>query len=96
MLYKQNVLYVNLTHAQIKILEIRRSINIENNPNKVTTVNHSNSDRITRGMMIGPLQENNTPCTCLGDATRLWNKAPETVKAAKTLNGAKKCIKNLH
>ena len=89
MLENQNMLSVNQTHAQIKILEIWRSINIANNPNKVKTINHSNSDRTTRGMTSGLLQENNTPNTCLGDATRLWNKAPDTVRTPQTLNGAK-------
>jgi hypothetical protein len=45
MLENQNMLSVNQTHAKIKILEIRRSINIVNNPNKVKTINHYNSDR---------------------------------------------------
>jgi hypothetical protein len=55
MLENQNMLSVNQTHAQIKILEIWRSINIVNNPNKVKTINHSNSDRTTRGMTFGLL-----------------------------------------
>jgi hypothetical protein len=38
-------------------------------------------------MTFGLLQENNTPSTCLVDATRLWNKAPDAVRTSNTING---------
>jgi hypothetical protein len=40
-------------------------------------------------MKFGLLHENNTPSACSGDATRLWNKAPDAVRTFKTINGAK-------
>ena len=61
-------------------------------PYKVALISHVNYDRIiTRGMTTGQLQENNTSNTCNGDASILWNKAPESVWSAKTLGCAKKC-----
>ena len=71
-----------------------KSMNIDNFPNKVAPISHVNSDRTTRGMKIGQLQENNTPNTCIGDASRLCNKAPESVQSAKTLGCAKKVQKS--
>jgi hypothetical protein len=58
MLEKQNMLSVSQTHAQIKILEIWRSIN---NPNKVKNNNHSNLERTARGMTFGLLQKKTIP-----------------------------------
>ena len=93
MLDSQQMLSVNQTHAQIKILEVWKALNVENNPNKVSTISHDNTDRITRGLSAGLLQENSTPQTCLGDAIRLWNKAPDCVRLSSTLAGAKKASK---
>ena len=67
----QKILSVNQTHAQIKIIEMWKATNLKKYPNKVAQISHSNSDRITRRIAIGNLQENNTPSTCLGDAERL-------------------------
>ena len=36
---------------------------------------------------------NGTPNTFIGDATRLWNRAPEELKSSKTLYSAKTEIK---
>ena len=69
MLESQKMLSVNQTHAQIKILEIWKAVNVENYPNRVTTIRHENTDRTTRGMSNGFLQENKTPKTCIGDKT---------------------------
>ena len=93
MLDRQNMLSVNQTHAQIKILEIWKAVNVENHPNQVNVIKHDQSDRTSRGMTKGLLQENSTPKTCIGDAVRLWNKAPETIRSAKSLAIAKKMTK---
>ena len=59
----------------------------------VNVIKHDQSDRTSRGMTKGLLQENSTPKTCIGDAVRLWNKAPETIRSAKSLAIAKKMTK---
>ena len=72
MLESQKMLSVNQTHAQIKILEMWKATNFNNYPNKVAQTSHINTDRITMCITLGNLLENNTPNTCLGDATRLF------------------------
>ena len=88
------MLSVSQIHAQIKILEVWKAVNVENHPNKVKVIKHDQTDRTSRGMTKGLLQENITPKTCIGDAVRLWNKAPETIRSAKSLAIAKKVTKN--
>ena len=80
MLDNQIMLSLNQTHAQIKILEIWKATNIENNPSKVSIIRHENSDCTTRDMTTRQLKEHNTPSTCLGDAIRLWNRAPDSIR----------------
>ena len=41
------------------------------------------------GLYLYILYENNTPTTCLGNATMLWNSAPTNVGNAKPLYPAK-------
>ena len=40
-------------------------------------------------------EDDDSIIVCLGDTTSLWNKAPEAVKTAKTLYGAKNASKTL-
>ena len=49
--------------------------------------------RCTSGKWIEFGVSSKAKASFLGDAIRLWNKAPEKLKVAKTINGAKKDIK---
>ena len=54
--------------------------------------------RTTRGVTNGRLAEEGSSNlivnSYIGDATRLWNKAPDAIKMSLTLNSAKTDIKN--
>ena len=48
---------------------------------------------LTQPQVANQQQKTGTPNTFIGDATRLWNKAPPEIKTAKTITAAKKEIK---
>ena len=66
-------------------------------PIKVNTQQTPINARTTRGVTNGKLIEEGTSNlmvnSCIGDATRLWNRAPEGIKTSKTLFSAKMEIK---
>ena len=49
--------------------------------------------RVTRGVTERKLVEPSTLNTFIGNATRLWNNAPEMIKNSKCISTAKKEIK---
>ena len=97
LLENQKMLSVNQTAAQIKLTEIWKAINIVRFPIKIKKQSTIKDARITRGVTFEKLVEEGssilTSNSCIGDATKLWNKAPEAVRATKTLNTAKTEIK---
>ena len=95
MLAKFNLLSVNQLAAQIKLLEVWKSINVEGNPTKLEpySTNQSVSAHVLRPqpnrvfndtarLEISQLSFNI-------DAARLWNGAPPDVQAAPSLRCAK-------
>ena len=74
-----------------------KATNVEKFPIKVTKQITAANARVTRGDTSDRLIESGMTelvrNTCIGDATRLWNKAPLVVKTAKTIYAAKKEIK---
>ena len=97
MLKKNKMLSVNQTMAQIKLTEFWKALNVENYPLKVRKQETAINGRETRGNRSGRLIEEGgstkSKASCIQDGTRLWNKAPEGIKNAKTIIGARKEIR---
>ena len=97
LLNNQNMLSVNQISAQIKLTEIWKATNIAKFPIKVKRQATPIDARVTRGVTNGKLVEEGSSNLVLnsfiGDATRLWNRAPEELKSSKTLYSAKTEIK---
>ena len=93
MLTKNKMLSVNQTMAQIKITEVWKAMNSENNPLKFTQQQPAINGRETRGVSSGKLvQEKGSKLakdSFIYDATKIWNDAPESIKASKSLLSAK-------
>ena len=80
------------------MVEIWKSLNIENYPLKVTKKSISDYSTVTRFLTSGKLLESGgvsglTSKTCVNDAVRIWNIAPSKVTQADSINIAKKEIK---
>ena len=91
------MLSVNQMNGQIKLTEAWKISNIPNYPIKWEMKQIDDEDRITRATSANIVPE--TARTTLAqntfnnDAKKLWNKAPEDIKNAKSLSSAKKAIK---
>ena len=80
---------VNQTQAQIKLVEMWKSKNINNYPIKPDIITVTENGTTTRSATAGLFRLNETPSTFIGDATRLWNQTATELKSAKTLKSAK-------
>ena len=94
MLSKHNMLFINQLNAQIKLTEMWKASNIEKYPLDIKKFASSSSrtGTQTKGVTKENLIEPMTKATFVGDATRIWNKAPDKIRQAKTLQSAKKEI----
>ena len=97
LLTNQQMLSVNQTAAQIKLTEMWKAINVPKFPIKVNKQQTPNDSRTTRGVTNGRIIEegssNLVTNSFIGDATRLWNRAPEAIKTAGSIFCAKQEIK---
>ena len=97
LLTNQVMLSVNQVAAQIKLTEMWKANNVDKFPIKVTRQSTAENARVTRGDTSERLLESGMSelvrNSCIGDATKLWNKASIAVKAATTIFSAKKEIK---
>ena len=97
LLNNQKMLSVNQISAQIKLTEMWKAINIPKFPIKVSKQMAPLDSRTTRGVTNGKIVEEGSSNlivnSFIGDATRLWNKAPEVIKMAQSLMTAKTEIK---
>ena len=88
---------VNQIHCQIKLLEIWKAVNIENNPIKVTSATSCIDSAKTRSggneRLVEHGKSNLSSKTFINDAIKIWNRAPKELKECTTLNSAKKAIK---
>ena len=89
MLDNQNMLSIIQTQAHIKLVEMWKAKYNQNYPIPLENIVYPENAASTRGVTAEKFRINNTPNTFIGDATRLWNKAPDTVRTPQTLNGAK-------
>ena len=97
LLKNQQMLSVNQIAAQIKLTEIWKAINVPKFPIKVRKQETPMDSRTTRGVTNGKIIEEGSSTlivnSCIGDATRLWNRAPEGIKTTRTIASAKSEIK---
>ena len=92
-----NMLSVNQLNAQIKILEVWKATSDSSHPMNIEKITHGTNTSTTRAVAKGDLlkfgKSNLVQSTYLSDASKAWNKCPESVKLCKNLWYAKKAIK---
>ena len=93
LLQKQKMLSINQLNAQVKLTEMWKACNQPNYPLNIKQLSSTNNGPTTRGMTCENLVEAPTKGTFMGDAARLWNKAPLQIRKAKTLITVKKEIR---
>ena len=91
------MLSVNQMNAQIKLLEIWKSVHIRDYPIKTMMVQRSENIVNTRAASNGVLMENQITTqsqrTFLNDAIHIWNLCPTDIKSCPSIFSAKKSIK---
>ena len=97
MLTKHKMLSVNQLQAQVKLTELWKAVNSENNPLKFTYQTPAENGRVTRAVSYKKLVQTKgstlTNDSFIYDATKLWNLAPESIKMSSSLLSAKAEIK---
>ena len=93
MLERNNMLSINQMHAQVKLTEMWKAVHYTNFPLNIEQLQPAVNGRTTRGVSDGKLLEPSSLNTFIGNATRLWNKAPIVIKNSKSISVAKKEIK---
>ena len=99
LLDRANMLSVNQINAQVKLTEMWKASNFQNYPLNIEKYQPVVNGRVTRGASHEKLVEPPTLNTFIGNATRLWNKVPESIRNAKSISTAKKemnCTANLY
>ena len=97
LLKKFNMLSINQMNAQVKLLEIWKSMNIDDYPLIIDQQGANEAGVSTRGdykrkpIEIG--KTNLSQKTCISDAIRIWNQAPDSVTNSLTVTQAKNEIK---
>ena len=100
MLNEQDMLSVNQTAAQIKLMEAWKAANCEDYPIKLMTERVENGDdqRILRSNPTRRMNEGGKTriarSSFTRDTGRVWNQAPRNIKEAGTLGLAKKLIRD--
>ena len=97
LLDNQNMLSVNQIAAQIKLTEMWKASNDPQYPIKMKTRERQENAMETRSVTRGDLTEigrsTRAKKSFSCDAAKVWNKAPEKIRTAKTLITAKKAIR---
>ena len=94
---KFRMLSVNQLNAQIKLVEMWKAMNMEDYPLKIDLQTcdenrvSTRADSHKRPIEVG--KTNLAQKTCISDALRLWNLAPEKVTCSKSLTQVKMEIK---
>ena len=98
LLTKFGVLSVNQLNAQAKLLEMWKSLNVEDYPLKIKQQEKSetgvNTRASLRGRPMGIGKTNITKNTSISDMIRIWNLAPDKVTESKSIYQAKNQIKS--
>ena len=91
------MLSINQLAAQVKLTEMWKAVHTENYPIQMATQTIPEVGMATRadrqGRLIEPGHSKITLQSFVGDASRVWNKAPSVIKEAKSIGVAKKAIK---
>ena len=91
------MLSVNQTNAQIKLTEVWKALNGKssslNNLKIKTLTSNRTTLSTTNGELIEEDSSNKALKTYQNDASRLWNRAPISIKSCGSLSLAKKAIK---
>ena len=97
LLDKLNMVSVNQLNAQIKLLEMWKSLHVEDYPLELK------QQETREGMAMTRAAKKGQPCdlgrtqlthsTCISDAIKMWNAAPCEIKESKSLYQAKREIK---
>ena len=91
------MLSINQINAQIKLTEIWKAVRDEEHPFKIKLPKINMDDRISRGKLSGYLKNdalsNVTKKTFINDSVKAWNLAPNDIKSANSIYGAKVAIK---
>ena len=94
---KLGLLSVNQINAQVKLSEMWKAINSDNNALQITIKQKASDAAITRSDKNVTLVEHGLSELCkktfLNDAAHVWNVTPESIKSAISLYSAKKAIK---
>ena len=81
-------------NAKIKLLDVWKALNVENYPLKITKqvikLDKTNIRANTQGRLIEIGKKTLTTKTCVSDAIRLWNSAPNELKQCETIYKFKK------
>ena len=84
-------------NAQIKLTEVWKAFQDQNNPLKIEKVKQGESSCQTRSVANEDLKEfgksDRVQSTFLSDASKIWNKCPKNIKECETIWSAKKAIK---
>ena len=98
LLEKNNMLSINQLAAQVKLTEMWKAVHTENYPIEINSQRIPDVGMATRadhhGRLIEPGHCKKTMQSFVGDAPRVWNKAPMSIKEAKSIGCAKKAIKS--
>ena len=97
-IYKDlNMQTVNQINAQIKLLDVWKSLQSESHPTKWSRRNETNPETRTRSAITNNLNEayggKIITSTFVNDAAKLWNNAPESIKSCTSIYSVKKEIK---
>ena len=91
------MLSINQLAAQVKLTEMWKAVHTENYPIHMAAQAIPEVGMATRadhqGRLIEPGHSKKTMQSFVGDASRVWNKAPARIKEANTIGMAKKAIK---
>ena len=97
LLEKFKTISVNQLNAQIKLLEIWKSLNLEDYPLQIRQQekeeNVATTRAAARGRPIAIGRSTLTQSSCVSDAIKLWNSAPSDVTDSLTIYRAKTQIK---
>ena len=88
---------INQLNASVKLLEVWKSLNLDDYPLKTKRQENNSEGMATRAGMAGrPIEIGKTALTqkaSVSDSIYLWNRAPKCVTECKTIYQAKKKIK---
>ena len=89
---------VNQLNASVKILDVWKSLNVEEYPLVIKRQENNCEAMTTRADVAGrPIEIGVTALTqktCVSDAIHLWNRSPKSVTESKSVYQAKKEIKS--